>query len=106
MAERRDNSLRRQLSDEMVELFKRGSELQAAGHADGDTAGHAEFVQISKRLEWTLCQLPLHCASLFDPALDGEPPDYLTSSHGMFIDWGLARSWRQALRDIIAGDVK
>ena len=27
----------------------------------------------------------------------GPPPDYLKSSHAMYIDWGSAASWRRAL---------
>jgi hypothetical protein len=54
-------------------------------------------VRLRKRLEWQLIKLPLHCASVFDPAVDGPPPSYLTPSHGMRIDWPLAQSWRRAL---------
>ena len=45
---------------EMVELFKRGCELQAAGldDVDDESPEHTEFVQVAKRLEWALLQLP------------------------------------------------
>jgi hypothetical protein len=83
----------------MLDLFARGVELQAAGHhsVDDDSEEHLEFVALRKKLEWKLINLPLHCASVFDAALDGLPPDYLTPSHAMYIDRPLAQSWRRAL---------
>ena len=74
---------------EMVELFKRGCELQAAGHGDIDDKSpeHDEFIQIAKRLEWTLLQLPAHVCSVFDPALDRkQPPSYFRPEHAMLRD--------------------
>jgi hypothetical protein len=63
------------LTSEMVELFKRGCELQAqwAGIDDDDAEkpGYDEFVQISKRLDWTLLHRPGE-VSVFDSALDDE----------------------------------
>jgi len=44
----------------MVELFKRGCELQAAGldDVDDESPEHTEFVQVAKRLEWALLHFP------------------------------------------------
>jgi hypothetical protein len=62
------------ISDEMVDLFRRGLEIQAAGdHERWEEEGgkRSEFIEISKRLNWTL----LHRAgevSVFDDALDDE----------------------------------
>jgi hypothetical protein len=36
--------------------------------------------------------------SVDDPEIDGPPPNYLTPSHGMYIDWPLVQSWRRALQ--------
>jgi hypothetical protein len=70
------------ITDEMVELFKRGCELQAAGHGDIDDKSpeHDEFIQIAKRLEWALVQLPSHACSVFDPALDRKQPLFAPST--------------------------
>jgi hypothetical protein len=61
------------LTPEMIALFKRGCELQAAGYDDVDYEGpeRDEFVQISKRLDWTLLHRP-GAVSVFDSALDDE----------------------------------
>ena len=84
----------------MVELFKRGCELQAAGFDDVEAKGPeaAEFRAIDKQLSWSL----LHCVggpSVFDPALDSEPYPWLTLSHGAYRDWPMMQAWRKALME-------
>ena len=93
------------VTPEMIVLFARGLQLCAEGHddVDDDSAEHDEFRRIDKRLNWTLLGLPAHCASVFDPEIDGPPPSYLTPSHGMFIDWPLVQSWRRALQAALDG---
>ncbi|MGJ5155395.1 hypothetical protein [Bradyrhizobium sp. HKCCYLR1023] len=89
------------LTIEMVALFATGCEmLQARDDQRWEARGgrRAEYLALDKHLCWTLLRLPPHCASVLDPALDGSPPDYLSSAHGMFIDWGLTQAWRRALR--------
>jgi hypothetical protein len=86
-----------EISWEMIHLFKRGCELQAAGHADvdDDSPEHDELWAIDKKL-FALCQIPWHCCSLLDPALDGEMPEYMVHlAAGR--DWGLSKQWRTAL---------
>jgi hypothetical protein len=82
-------------------LFERGLQLQAQGHAEVDydaisSAEHQEYLRITKRLEWGLLDLPPHCASVLDPAVDRPPPDY-TRGKAMGQDWGLSQAWRRAL---------
>jgi hypothetical protein len=89
------------LTQEMIDLFRRGTELQAAGHGDDNSVGHDEFVAIAKRLEWELIGLPPHCVSVLDPDIDGEPSSYLTPQHAMYQDWELVRAWRRALQQAV-----
>src|SRR5262245_54182781 len=62
------------ISDEMVELFRRGCEIQASGDNEKweDEGGrHGEFIQISKRLDWQILKR-VGDVSVFDDALDDE----------------------------------
>jgi hypothetical protein len=88
------------ITEQMIDLYERGVQLVAEGHddVDGDSAGRDEIAALSKKLEWSLLKLPLHCTSVFDPAIDGPPSSYLSPSHGMFLDWPLSQSWRRALQ--------
>ena len=65
------------VSDEMLELYRRGCELRDADHADADAEGslHVEFIALSKRLEWALLKRAPHEVSVFDD-LSGDPPLY------------------------------
>ena len=89
------------VTEEMLALFKRGCELQVAGHdnVDDESAEHVEFVKIDRELDWRVLHLPAHCASVFDPALDHPPPRYLKSGHAMLRDWYLSLHWRRALME-------
>jgi hypothetical protein len=60
------------ISDEMVELFRKGCEIQASGDNEKweDEGGrHGEFIQISKRLDWQILKR-VGEVSVFDDALD------------------------------------
>jgi hypothetical protein len=86
---------------EMVELFKRGRELQAAGHddVDDDSAEHEEFVQIDRKLD-SLLHRPWCGPSLFDPALDrARAPAYLRHDHDAYRCWPEAQRWGRALME-------
>jgi hypothetical protein len=90
------------ITEEMLALFRRGCELQAAGRddVDEDSAEHVEFIEIDKRLNWTLLQLPAHCCSVFDPALDrSRPPNYVRTDHAMHRDWHISQRMRKALME-------
>jgi hypothetical protein len=86
------------ITDEMLDLWRRGCELQAAGHddSDDDSAEHDEFVRISKRLNWSL--IGVVTLSVFDRGLDGDPPSYATPAHAIYQDWATMQSWRRALQ--------
>ncbi|WP_027556619.1 hypothetical protein [Bradyrhizobium sp. Cp5.3] len=95
MAQRRTITV----TDEMVILFKRGLELQAAGHDDvDDNSPEAdEFARIDKELNWQLLKLPAHMVSVLDPLLDGSMPKYMPClAAGR--DWGSSVQWRRALQ--------
>jgi hypothetical protein len=86
------------LSEQMLTLFARGTELQAQGHDDVDAEGPeaAEFRALDKELNWRVLQWPAHMLSVLDPALDGPMPEYMAHlASGR--DWGLSRAWRTAL---------
>jgi hypothetical protein len=62
------------ISDEMVELFKRGLAIQASGeHEKWEDEGgrHGEWIEITKRLDWTLLKR-VGEVSVLDDALDDE----------------------------------
>jgi hypothetical protein len=99
MVEPRDSNL----TQEMLNLFERGMELVEQGHGEREF-DHVlecpeckEYRDIKKRLEWRLIGLEPHCASVFDPAVDGPPHDYLSPIHCMRTDWPLVQAWRRAL---------
>jgi hypothetical protein len=90
---------RRQLTDEMVELFRQGCALLEAmsprEYDRGESRRYRAFCEIDRKLTWRL--IGPHSCSVFDAALDGPPHAYLTSSHLQFIDWPAAQTWRTAL---------
>jgi hypothetical protein len=90
---------RKQLTDEMVELWRTGCALLDAmtrrEYSDGESDRYYQFRDIDKRLTWPL--VGPHSCSLFSAHLDG-PPDLWTSpQYGMYIDWPVAQTWRKAL---------
>jgi hypothetical protein len=82
----------------MVELFKRGCALQAAGHDDDEdgSPGHDEFKAVDKRLSWALLKLPTYAVSVFDLELDGEMPGYMERLAASK-EWPLCVALRRAL---------
>ena len=105
MVEPRDTKL----TEEMLDLFERGLKLaEEIHHFDEEIddatywqlqSGEAyrEFIGIYKRLNWTLCDLPLHCEDVFNPQLDGPPPEDMNPNLCRFRDWHLPQAWRRAL---------
>jgi hypothetical protein len=77
---RTPRKVRTPLTPEMLELFKRGLEILAAGADEiwGDEGGRREeYLAISRRLNWVLLRQPIHAVSVLDPELDGEMPGYM-----------------------------
>jgi hypothetical protein len=69
------------LSPEMIELYRRGREIQKAGAAEkweAQGGRRAEFLDITKRLDITLLRRAWHEVSVLDD-LDGEPPGYMVA---------------------------
>ena len=67
------------ITDEMIELFRRGREILAEGGDEKweDEGGRLrEFLDLSKRLDWTLLRRAGHEVSVLDD-LDGDPPAYM-----------------------------
>jgi hypothetical protein len=97
---------RRQLTDEMIALFRRGSELKAAGHDDSDdhTERGEEFRRIYKRLHWDHFHVVSCVASVFDA--EAEPPSrYLEPRFAdQLREWQEIRAWRQALLQAVAAE--
>jgi hypothetical protein len=97
------------VTDEMVELFKTGLEILRAGddeHFEDDTpAGRRrEYLDIYKRLNWTLLRRAPHEASVFDSGIaEGEPPPLYMAIHdnGRFHGWDTALVQRAALMDAL-----
>jgi hypothetical protein len=86
------------ITAEMVDLYRRGLELQ---NRQGERA-HAEFVQVSKQLDWRLLERGPHMVSIFDD-LSGEQPGYLRSknnpTHPDFSGWESGRELQRRLRE-------
>jgi hypothetical protein len=86
------------ISDEMVELFRRGLELQKAGtHEKWEEEGgrHGEYIEITKRLDWVLLKR-LGEVSVLDDALDDEQMRPVTL-HSGGVGWDEGVKLRQAL---------
>jgi hypothetical protein len=90
------------VTEEMLGLFERGLELVEQGHDQREfdhehgCPGCDEYRALTKRLEWKLIQLEPHCASVFDPAVDGPPPER-TGIYAIVVDWPIVQAWRRAL---------
>jgi hypothetical protein len=96
----RRRKLQTRFSDEVLDLFERGRQLQSEGYdSDGapDDDKRAEFLSISKELDWSgkrkLSRYP-HMTSLFDDYDDPEPPDYMKGHDGMEWDFNGYRGGR------------
>jgi hypothetical protein len=90
---------RKQLTDEMVELWREGCALLDAmtkrEYQQGESERYYEYRAIDKRLTWRL--VGPHGCSLFNASLDAPPHEYLTPSHLQFLDWPAAQTWRKAV---------
>jgi hypothetical protein len=86
------------ITPEILDLYRRGLELQ---NKRGERA-HAEFIQVSKRLEWTLLQRGPHMVSVFDD-LSGPEPEYMRAknslAHPDFSGWQSGRELQRQLRE-------
>jgi hypothetical protein len=71
---------------------------------DGDSDEHIEFIQIKKRLEWSLLKRAPHEVSIFED-LSGEPPTYMQRRNSEqfpdFNGWYSGRKLQQALQAAI-----
>ena len=95
---RKQREVRTFLTAEMVDLFRRGLELQKAGtHGSWESNGgrRGEWIEITKRLDWTL----LHRVgeiSVLDDALD-DPEMRPVTLHSGGVGWDEGVKLRQAL---------
>ena len=84
------------ITEEMIELYRRGCELRDASRDDSD-----EFIQIAKRLEWKLLGRAPHEVSVFDD-LSGDPPAYVSRRNSAafpdFNGWYTGRQLQQELQ--------
>ena len=91
------------ITEEMVELYRRGRELKKQGLAH--EARHAEFVQIAKRLDWTLLRRHPHEVSVFHD-LRGPMPDYMaarcTTAYPDFNGWQSGQELQRRLKAALA----
>jgi hypothetical protein len=98
---------REPITPEMIELFRRGRELQAEGYDDVDAKGPEadEFKRINKRLCWVLLKRDLHMVSVFDPGLgehfDAPMPGYMTKQPDDLYGWRSAQATALALQDAL-----
>jgi hypothetical protein len=97
------------VTDEMVALFKTGQEILRAGDKerwedDTPPGRQREFLNISKRLNWTLLRRNPHEVSVFDRGIaEGEPPPAYMARYdnGRFHGWDTALKQRAALIDAL-----
>ena len=97
------------VTDEMVALFKTGLEILQAGdderfEDDSPPGRRREFVDLYKRLNWTLLRRDLHHVSVFDPGIaeGSPPPPYMARlDNGRFNGWDTALEQRAALMDVL-----
>ena len=94
-------------SDEVLDLFERGLQLQSEGYDSDDAPDddkRIEFISIGKELDWSgkrrLGRYP-HMTSLFDDYADPEPPDYMKGHDGMEWDFNGYRSGRVLKRRLM-----
>jgi hypothetical protein len=72
-----------QVTPEMIELFRRGREIQQHGLSEKwekEGGRRAEFLAIAKRLNIELLGRGWHEVSVLDD-LDGDPPAYMTAKN-------------------------
>jgi hypothetical protein len=87
------------ITEEMIQLFKRGLKIQAAGDHERweDEGGRRdEYLALDKRLNITLLRKGWHEVSVLDPALDHQMPGYMKNlAAGR--DWPVSVGQRRAL---------
>jgi hypothetical protein len=96
------------ITPEMVELFRRGREIQKAGATETweeEGGRRGEFLDITKRLDWSLLHRVGQC-SVFDD-FSGEEPDYMASrsstGHPDICGWHSGRAMQQRLQAALDG---
>lgn len=89
-----------ELTSEMIELYRRGRALQAAGVIEAG-ARRDEYLQIMRRLDWVLLRRAPHMVSVLDPELgenfDAEAPPHM-ARHGDVNGWHSAQETARALQ--------
>jgi hypothetical protein len=89
------------ITAEMTDLYARGIKLRRMR----SEAAHDEFVQVSKRLNWTLLRREPHEVSIFDD-LSGEMPAYMQArcslAHPDFNGWLSGRELQKRLKAALA----
>ena len=95
------------VTDEMAALFQTGLEILRAGdneraEDDAPPGRRREFVDLYKRLNWTLLRRSPHEVSVFDPGIaEGSPPPPYMPDNGRFNGWDTALEQRAALMDAL-----
>jgi hypothetical protein len=95
-----DRTHRQKFKPETVEAFRRACELF---DAPDDTPEHAEWVQVTKLLNWRMLKLPAHCCEVEDPALDGAC--FMPPGCAMAMDWARCQRLRRALLEAAEYDL-
>jgi hypothetical protein len=89
------------ITAEMVELFRRGREILAEGSGEDEGPRHREFLDIDKRLNWTLLKRDPHEVSVLDD-LRGDPPAYMRARNSAakpdFNGWFSGRELQRQLQ--------
>jgi hypothetical protein len=97
------------ITPEMIELFRRGREIQEV-HAnetwEEEGGRRAEFLAISKKLDWELLGRAPHEVSVLGD-LEGEPPGYMAArnspSNPDFNGWFSGRELQKRLAEAAGG---
>ena len=95
------------VTDEMVALFKTGLEILRDGdderfEDDTPPGRRREYLDIYKRLNWTLLRRAPHEATVFDRGIaEGESPPPHMPDNGRFNGWDTALKQRAALMDAL-----
>ena len=95
------------VTDEMAALFQTGLEILEVGdderfEDDSPPGRRREFVDLYKRLNWTLLRRGTHEVDVFDPGIaEGDPPPPYMPDNGRFHGWDTALEQRAALMDAL-----
>jgi hypothetical protein len=92
-----------QITPEMIELFRRGREIQQRGLSERwekQGGKRAEFLDVAKRLNIQLLGRGWHEVSVFD-VLDGDPPAFMMARNSeQYPDFNGWRSGRELQRQL------